>query len=106
MEPNKTPLKSINKTQLVQVISDRLDITRIQAARFLEVLNDIATEALNRDHILIIPDLVQLSIKETAGRPARRGVGFDKQPKDFPAFPAKKKVAAKPVGQIKKVSLG
>ena len=106
MEPTKTPLKSINKTQLVQVISDRLDITRIQAARFLEVLSDIAVEALTRDNILIIPDLVQLTIRETAARPARRGIGFDKQMKDFPATPAKKKVAAKPVGQTKKVSLG
>lgn len=107
MENTSKPLtpKSINKTQIIQVISDRLDVTRIQAARFLEVLGDIAEEALTRDKIFIIPDLVQFAIKETKGRPARRGVGFDKQPTEFPATPPKRKVAAKPVGQIKKVSL-
>ncbi len=103
MEPTKTPLKSINKTQLVQVISDRLDTTRIQAARFLEVLNDIAAEALTRDHILIIPDLVQLTIRGVAAKPSRSGFDFNGQPKVFPAMPAKNRVIAKPVGQIKKV---
>ena len=105
MEPvTKTPLKSINKTQIVQVISDRLDVTRIMAARFLEVLVDIAGEALIRDHILIIPDLVQLTLYETKAKPARPSKSFSGEPILIPAKPASKKVGAKPLGQTKKIS--
>lgn len=105
MEPiTKAPIKSINKTQIVQVISDRLDVTRILAARFLEVLVDIAGEALTRDRILIIPDLVQLTLCETKARTARKAKSFSGEDIVIPAKPASKKVAVKPIGQTKKIS--
>lgn len=101
----KPPLKSINKTQIIQVISDRLDVTRVQATRFLEVLSDIAAEALQRDGIFMVADLVQFSIKETKERTARNLKGFNGQIIEVPAIPPTKKVVAKPLGKVKNIKL-
>lgn len=93
----------MTKTQLIQILSDRINVNKQQATLFLETLGDVAAETLDKDGKFVIPDLVKFTLKNKAATPERQGVNpFTKTPMTIPAKPASKKVATSAIGDLKK----
>lgn len=55
----------MTKSQLTQLISEKMNITKTQASLFFDVLTDIALEQLSTKGVFIIPDMAKFAVKST-----------------------------------------
>jgi DNA-binding protein HU-beta len=92
----------MNKTQLLQTLIADGDLSKKQAAKFLETLATAAQESLKTEGTFTVPGIVRLTLKDKPATPERAGVNpFTKQPVTIPAKPASKKVRALAVATLK-----
>lgn len=95
----------MTKTQLVQILADRLALSKSQANLFLENLAEVAEETLKKEGTFVLPNLVKLTLKDKPATPERQGVNpFTKAAITIAAKPASKKIKASVIGDLKKFS--
>jgi len=93
----------MTKTQLVQVLAERMNLTKTQAVLFFDTLTDVASETLEKEGEFVVPDFVKLVVRDTPAKPERKGVNpFTKEPMTIAAKPASKKIVARPTGDLKR----
>jgi DNA-binding protein HU-beta len=93
----------MTKTQLVQVLAERMNLSKTQAALFIETLCDVAAETLEKEKEFTVPDFVKLILRDTPAKSARQGINpFTKEPMTIAAKPAAKKILVRVTGDMKK----
>jgi len=97
----------MTKPQLIQVLAERLNLSKLQAKLFLENLATVAEESLKKDGVFILPDMAKFTMKDKAATPERQGVNpFTKEPMVIPAKPATKKIHTTALVALKKAVIG
>lgn len=95
--------EKMTKTQLVQVLADRMNLDKRQAVLFLETLSDVAFESLKKEGEFAVPDFVKLVLRDKPATTERQGVNpFTKAAMVIPAKPASKKIVARATGDLKR----
>lgn len=93
----------MTKTQLVQILADRLNLNKQQANLFLENLAEVAEDTLKKEGTFVLPNLVKFTLKDKPATAERQGVNpFTKTAITIPAKPASKKIKASVIGELKK----
>lgn len=94
---------TMTKTQIVSLIAEKANLSKSQVTNVLELIEEMAIDQLKSSGAFVVPGLVKLTSKDKPATPERQGVNpFTKAPVTIPAKPASKKVAARPVGSLKK----
>lgn len=92
----------MTKSKLIQVLSDRLDLTRSQANLFLEVLFEVAVDTLKAEGTFVIPGVTKLVVKNKPASPERQGRNpATNEPITIAAKPATKDVKARVLQELK-----
>jgi len=93
----------MTKTQLVEVISQRLGHTKSEMSKFVDCYAEVIAGALKQDGEVVVPGLVKLKLKDTPATPeCERMNPFTKQMAKVAAKPASKKVKVSPLAALKK----
>lgn len=61
----------MNKTELVETLADHLDISRTNAKKFVETLNDVVTNALQNGEKVTIPGFGTFAVERKNARMGR-----------------------------------
>jgi nucleoid DNA-binding protein len=93
----------MNKSQLLQKLSDDSQIPKPQVKLLLETIAKVAQEQLVSEGAFALPDVATLKLVTKAATPERDGINpFTKQKVRFPAKPESKKVKASPASSLNK----
>jgi len=93
----------MTKTQFVSLLAEKANLSKSQVNNVLDLIEELAIDQLKTDGAFVLPGLVKLTSKDKAATPERQGVNpFTKAIVTIPAKPASKKLAARPVGSLKK----
>lgn len=93
----------MTKTQLIQLLADRLDLPRTKVTLMFETLGEVTADNLKKDGVSIIPGLVKFTMKDKPATPERQGVNpFTKEKITIPAKAATKKIKTAPLNDLKR----
>lgn len=88
----------MNKTQLIEAISESSQVAKSDVKAVIEHLATVGYKELNESGEFTVPGFAKLSVVTKAATEARKGINpFTKEPMDFPAKPASKTVKARPL---------
>jgi len=62
---------TMTKTQLVALMAEKIDITKKQAALFLETLAELAVKEAKKNNVFVVPGLGRLKKVQRAARTGR-----------------------------------
>jgi nucleoid DNA-binding protein len=92
----------MNKTQLVEAISESSQISKNDVKSVIDHLATVGYKELNESGEFVIPGFVKMSVVNKPATEARSGVNpFTKEPMEFAAKPASKSVKASPLKVVK-----
>ncbi len=93
----------MTKTQLLQILAERVNLSKAQVNLVLENLTEVAGTTLKSGESFTVPNLVKFTVKTKSATGARTGINpFTKEPMEIAAKPASKKVRAAAIGDLKK----
>jgi nucleoid DNA-binding protein len=96
----------MTKTQVIARVTGSSNVPKDQVEAVLEALQEVAISSLKSDGEFVIPGLVKITSKDKPATSERQAMNpFTKLSITIPAKPASKKLAAKPVGPLKKAIL-
>lgn len=61
----------MNKTELIELMSEKAEVTKASAARVLEAFIDCVTTAVKKSDPVIIPNFISIVVKKRAARKGR-----------------------------------
>lgn len=99
-----TDKKRLTKTQFLTALAEETDLQKKDVQTLLDGLRNLIQKELGDEGPgeLVIPDLLKLTVKETAAVPAgERKDPFTGEMRHFEAKPASRKVRASPLKKLK-----
>ncbi|MGE5073193.1 MAG: HU family DNA-binding protein [Anaerolineae bacterium] len=96
--------KRMSKSQFVEKLAEKCDITRKQAASALAMINIIIFQELAKGGPgeVVIPSLLRLSVAEKPAAPEHEGINpFTKEPMTYKARPARKVIRVRLLKALK-----
>lgn len=96
--------KALTKSQILNNIADKTELTRKQVASVFEALSEEIRGGLGKKGpgAFTVPGLMKITIRNKPAVPAgRRMDPFTKQERDFPAKPASRAVKVRPLRGLK-----
>lgn len=95
-------MPKLNKSQLIDAISEASNVSKGDVKSVIENLTAVGYKELNEFGEFTIPGFAKLSVVTKPATEARKGINpFTKEPMDFAAKPASKKVKAQPLKALK-----
>jgi DNA-binding protein HU-beta len=98
--------KRLTKAQIIAELSDKSGVSKKDVQTVLGELLNLVERELGEQGPgeFAVPDLVKFKVKVVPAKDAYTGPDpFTKQPRDFPAKPASRKVRASPGSRLKKL---
>jgi DNA-binding protein HU-beta len=91
-------MAKMTKTQLIDAIAEGTQISKGDVKQVIEHMATIGYKELNESGEFTVPGFVKMSVAIKPATEARMGVNpFTKEPMEFAAKPASKKVKASPL---------
>src|SRR4051812_34480041 len=91
-------MAKMTKTQLIDAIAEGTQISKADVKQVIEHMASIGYKELNESGEFTVPGFVKMSVSIKPATEARTGVNpFTKEPREFAAKPASKKVKASPL---------
>jgi DNA-binding protein HU-beta len=95
-------MAKMTKTQLIDAIAESSNVSKNDVKAVIEHMAIVGYKELNESGEFVIPGFAKMSIVNKPATEARTGVNpFTKEPMEFAAKPASKKVKAAPLKAAK-----
>jgi DNA-binding protein HU-beta len=92
----------LSKTQLIQTIADKLEMTKKDVKDVLETLASVGYAEMKKTGEFMLPGFAKFVVIKKPATKAREGINpFTKEPTIFKAKPARKVIKARPVKAAK-----
>jgi DNA-binding protein HU-beta len=95
-------MPKLTKSQLIDVIAEASNLAKSDVKSVIEHLTTVGYKELNESGEFTIPGFAKLSVVIKPATEARKGINpFTKEPMEFAAKPASKKIKAQPLKAVK-----